>query len=97
MENYKNLLAVNDDEVETTKRMNLSIDGQNMTFEYPIVIKKESLVDDGKVNEEYTDLYSKAQTSSDLIDKALSSVSFEFDAKFPLYENVDKVIKMYKN
>lgn len=97
MENYNALLGINDDEIETTKRMSLSIDGQNMIFEYPVITKKESLVDEGKINEEYTDLYSKTQTSSDLIDKALSSTSFEFETKFPLYENVDKVIKMYKN
>ena len=97
MENYNALLGINDDEIETTKKMSLSIDGQNMIFEYPVITKKESLVDEGKINEEYTDLYSKTQTSSDLIDKALSSTSFEFETKFPLYENVDKVIKMYKN
>lgn len=97
MENYNALLGINDDEIETTKKMSLSIDGQNMIFEYPVITKKESLIDEGKINEEYTDLYSKTQTSSDLIDKALSSTSFEFETKFPLYENVDKVIKMYKN
>lgn len=40
MENYNALLGINDDEIETTKKMSLSIDGQNMIFEYPVITKK---------------------------------------------------------
>lgn len=95
MKNMEDLLGVEDEEVELTKRMSLSIDGQNMVFEYPVVTKKTSLVDEGKVNEMYAELHKKTQEASDLIDTALSSTSFEFENKFPLFKNVDKVIKMY--
>lgn len=95
MKNMEDLLGVEDEEVELTKRMSLSIDGQNMVFEYPVVTKKTSLVDEGKVNDMYAELHKKTQEASDLIDGALSSTSFEFENKFPLFKNVDKVIKMY--
>lgn len=96
MENYTRLFGIDAEEKEYTKKMNLMVDNQVMTFEYPVVIKKTSLVDESKVNQEYEDIYVKSQKSSDLIDKALSSTSFDFDTKFPLYPNIDKVIKMYK-
>lgn len=43
----------------------------------------------------YAELHKKTQEASDLIDTALSSTSFEFENKFPLFKNIDKVIKMY--
>lgn len=97
MGNYTRLFGIDDEEKEYTRKMNLMVDNQVMTFEYPVIVKKTSLVDENKVNAEYEDIYVKSQKSSDLIDKALSSTSFDFDTKFPLYSNIDKVIKMYQN
>lgn len=96
MLNLENMLDVEEGEVEQTRKMSLLVDGVNMTFEYPFIIKKESLVDEGKVNELYEELHTKTQEASDLIDKALSSSTLEFENKFPLFKNIDKVIKMYE-
>ena len=96
MLNLANMLDVEEGEVEQTRKMSLLVDGVNMTFEYPFIIKKESLVDEGKVNELYEELHTKTQEASDLIDKALSSSTLEFENKFPLFRNIDKVIKMYE-
>lgn len=96
MLNLENMLDVEEGEIEQTRKMSLLVDGVNMTFEYPFIIKKESLVDEGKVNELYEELHTKTQEASDLIDKALSSSTLEFENKFPLFKNIDKVIKMYE-
>lgn len=96
MLNLANMLDVEEGEVEQTRKMSLLVDGVNMTFEYPFIIKKESLVDEGKVNELYEELHTKTQEASDLIDKALSSSTLEFENKFPLFKNIDKIIKMYE-
>lgn len=96
MLNLENMLDVEEGEIEQTRKMSLLVDGVNMTFEYPFIIKKESLVDEGKVNELYEELHTKTQEASDLIDKALSSCTLEFENKFPLFKNIDKVIKMYE-
>ena len=96
MLNLANMLDVEEGEVEQTRKMSLLVDGVNMTFEYPFIIKKESLVDEGKVNELYEELHTKTQEASDLIDKALSSSTLEFENKFALFRNIDKVIKMYE-
>lgn len=96
MLNLANMLDVEEGEVEQTRKMSLLVDGVNMTFEYPFIIKKESLVDEGKVNELYEELHTKTQEASDLIDKALSSSTLEFENKFPLFRNIDKIIKMYE-
>lgn len=93
---YEEMLNVNSEEIESTKRMDLYIDNQKMSFEYPVITKLESNVDSGKVNKDYSDLYEKTQQSSNLIDEALSSTLFDFDCKFPLYKNIEKIISMYK-
>lgn len=96
MLNLENMLDVEEGEIEQTRKMSLLVDGVNMTFEYPFIIKKESLVNEGEVNELYEELHTKTQEASDLIDKALSSSTLEFENKFPLFRNIDKVIKMYE-
>lgn len=96
MKNLENLFGVEDENLEMSKRINLFIDGQSMVFEYPVITKRTSLVNESEVNEMYAEFHKKTQEASDLIDTALSSTSFEFENKFPLFKSVDKVIKMYK-
>ena len=92
---YKELLDVNDSERKVIKNKELKIEDQKIVAEYPVIIKTESKVDSGVINEKYAELYNKTQEESNLIDSALSGAFFHFDCKFPTYYSEEKIIAMY--
>ncbi len=92
---YNALMNVEDKETEKEGIFETTLNENKVSLKYPIIIKKESLIDTKEVAEKYISLKEKLQQESDEIDRLQAGTTFEFDNKFSTFDTKESLVTKY--
>ncbi len=94
---YGTLMNVEDRETEKEGTFETTLNDNKVVLKYPIVIKKESLIDTKAIAEKYISLKEKLQQESDEIDRLQAGTTFEFKNQFSTFDTKESLINKYSN
>lgn len=92
---YSSCMNAKAEDTEKEGSFNIPVDGKEMVFRYPIIVKKELLIDTKELHRKFMDLKEKLQRESDEIDRLQANTTFDFDNKFSIFESVESLIDKY--
>lgn len=92
---YNTLMNVEDKEIEKEGIFETTLNDNKVSLRYPIIIKKESLIDTKEIANKYIKLKEKLQLESDEIDRLQAGTTFEFENKFSTFDTKESLINKY--
>ncbi len=92
---YSTLMDVESKETESEGTFETTLNDNKVSLKYPIITKKEPLINTEDIAKKYIELKEKLQQESDEIDRLQASTTFEFDNKFSTFDTRDSLVTKY--